>query len=89
MALNAAIEAARAGEEGLGFSVVAQEVRNLAEQTQGLVTEVREIMGLVSAQAEHAVQSSSANDREVDRGTKALAAARQAFNSMPPRLRRL
>lgn len=82
LALNAAIEAARAGEEGLGFSVVAQEVRNLAEQTQGLVTEVREIMGLVSAQAEHAVQSSSANDREVDRGTKALAATRQAFNSI-------
>ncbi len=36
LALNASIEAARAGEAGRGFAVVAEEIRKLAEQTQGM-----------------------------------------------------
>ncbi len=55
LALNAAIEAARAGEHGRGFAVVADEVRNLAETSEGSARGIRDVVDDIQQQVQQVV----------------------------------
>lgn len=59
LALNASIEAARAGDAGKGFSVVAQEIRKLSEETEKAVTEIQGILKLIVSDVEESNDSTN------------------------------
>jgi methyl-accepting chemotaxis protein len=65
LALNAAIEAARAGEAGRGFAVVADEVRNLSENTNKFSKQIRSLVHNVNdalVDAEQSINKLAASD---------------------------
>ncbi|MCO7174921.1 methyl-accepting chemotaxis protein [Sporolactobacillus kofuensis] len=82
LSLNAAIEAARAGEHGKGFSVVAEEIQKLANQSSESTKKIADIEHSISEKVSGLVQSMESGTEQVDKGIKVADEATRSFNNI-------
>ncbi|MDF2512168.1 MAG: mcpA4 [Herbinix sp.] len=82
LSLNASIEAARAGEAGRGFSVVADHIRNLAEQTKKLSVHINAIINEVCDETESMVSATRSLDGEFHHQIEILENSVNSFDKM-------
>lgn len=68
LAVNASIEAAKAGEQGRGFSVVAQEMKSLADQAKHATVQIRNILSDIQRAISSSVMSTEQGNKAVEEG---------------------
>lgn len=82
LALNAAIEAARAGEHGKGFAVVADEVRQLAEESKNSAAKIVELTAHIQTDTKAVEESVNITVQNIDQGVTCLQNAQTSFHSI-------
>lgn len=82
LSLNASIEAARAGEMGRGFSVVAEEIRKLAEQCSTSAVEIQEVLAQLKNNSDESVETMEKVQAIIKVQADKLAETNQVFDTV-------
>lgn len=82
LALNASIEAARVGEHGKGFSVVAEEIRKLAEQSNDSAGSIAILIENIKNESENVMKSMKKSSEDIENGVNAVIVAGDSFRNI-------
>ena len=82
LAVNASIEAAKAGEQGKGFSVVAQEIKNLAERSKESTIQIRSILADIQKEISSAVMATEQGGKVIDSALELSSSASEVITTL-------